>query len=261
MTKNTNKTLFIIAGASGEIGTEFVKRFASDFRVIAISRKKETGPTFPNLSWIHIDLTDPDKVNEAFSKMGFTEYKRVVLIHAIGSDKFENIHYPKIEAIKTIDKKVYGSNVNTYKYIALALIKKISLERKAGSKTKLVLSMIGSVADRYGIVFLTSFSESKNIVRSYIQYVVKEHHWISGLVINISSTITKSALKVRPHADTKYWLKPAYVVRHSAASLLHVKSGYREIDIFKEDPNYESDYYVNNDKIFKRWSKFVWGKQ
>lgn len=253
------KYLFIIAGAAGEIGSEFINKFINDFPVIGIFRKNKPELTHKNLNWIKADLTKPQAVEKAFSNLNFSSYKKVFLIHSIGVDKFENTKYPDIEPLKTIDKFVYDSNVNTYKYLAATLINKIIKERKAGSKTKLVLSMLGSVADKHGIIFLTSFSESKNIVRSYIQSAVKEYNWISGLSINISSTITKQALKVRPFADTTYWLKPIDVVKHSSNSLLNMKNGYREIDIYKKDPSFDPDYYKNNKKIFKRWSHFVWG--
>ncbi len=261
MTISTNKKkyLFIIAGASGEIGAAFIKQLAGNFPIIGISRTNELDSLHKNLSWIHCDLTRHQDVEKAFSEKNFSIFEKVFLIHSIGLDKFENTNYPAIEPLETIDPTVYNSNVNTYKYIAATLMDKISRERKAGSKTKLVLSMIGSVADKHGVIFLTSFSESKNIVRAYIQFAVREHKWISGLIINISSTITKSALGVRPYADTTYWLNPIDVVRKSAATLLKTKRGYNEIDIYKKDPNYDPDYYKNNEKIFSRWSHFVWG--
>lgn len=192
----------------------------------------------------------------------FKKYDRVIFIHSIGVDKFENQNYPNIEVLETIDKEVYHSNVNTYKYLAASLVEKLRREHESGSKTKLTLSMIGSVADKHGIIFLTSFTESKHIVRSYIRTAVERFPWvISGLIINISSTVTKSALKVRPHADTTYWLKPEETVDESLPALLDKgRTGYKEIDIYKEHPEMDENYYRDPDKIFKRWSKFAWGE-
>ncbi len=253
------KTLFIIGGASGEIGAEFVRRLIVSQQVIGISRENELDISSTNLRWLHFDLANPNETYKIVERMDFSKFARVVFIHSIGIDKFENIDYPRIDKIETIDPVVYNSNVNTYKYFATALIKKLGQERKGGAKTQLTLAMIGSVADKHGLIFLTSFSESKNIVRGYMRDAVGRYPWVTSLAINISSTITKSALKIRPHADTTYWLTPQEVVKKSLSTLLETTQGYKEINLYKKDPQYEPDYYTNNDKVFRRWSKYVFG--
>ncbi len=258
-----NKKLIIVAGASGEIGDVFLEKFSKlkNFDLIGISRGLKPIKHYDNLSWIHADLSKPDDLKIAFREVDFSKYKKVILIHSIGVDKFENTNFPKIEPLESIDSVVYQSNVNTYKYLTWIVIEKIEQARKNGLKIKLILSMLGSVADRHNVIFLTSFSESKNIVRAYIQNSVRQHNWISGLVINISSTITKSALNVRPHSDTTYWLTPEDVVEKAFPKLVGINAGYKEMDIFKKDPNFEKDYYNNHEKIYKRWSRFVWGNE
>lgn len=64
------KTLFLIAGASGEIGEAFIKKILNikrknqEFRVIGISRKNRLDINDKRLSWWHIDLTDPKKAHQ-----------------------------------------------------------------------------------------------------------------------------------------------------------------------------------------------------
>ncbi len=258
-----NKNLVIVAGATGEIGAEFVRKFSNQkgTDVLGISRKTISSIQRDNLLWIYADLSKPDDLRAAFSKVDFSKYNKITLIHSIGVDKFENVNFPQIEPLKTIDPVVYQSNVNTYKYLAWIVTDKIEQLVERGLRIKLILSMVGSVADKHNIIFLTSFSESKNIVRAYIQNAIRHHSWISGLVINISSTVTKSALAVRPQSDTTYWLTPKDVVVRALPRLAKAGKGYKEIDIFKKDPKFEKDYYKNQEKIYKRWARFVWGKE
>ena len=69
------------------------------------------------------------------------------------------------------------------------------------------------VSDKYSPFVIESFVEAKYILRQYIQSQCKIHDWISGLSINVTSTVTQSALKVRPYANTEYWLSPSEFVR------------------------------------------------
>jgi len=253
------KNCIIIAGANGEIGNEFIKTFLPKNKVIAISRNNRIGLHHSNLSTVTVDLASPPEVEKAFSNFDPTLYKRVIFIHSIGRDKFENTNYPKIEVTDTIDPDVYSSNVNTYKFLARLLIKKVEIARET-CPVELKLVMIGSVADKYGLLVITSFSESKNIVRGYMRNAVSRFPWVSALVINISSTITKSASQVRTYADTSYWLTPSEVSDRSWKDILSLKKGYREIEIYKKDPEFSENYYSDESAVFKRWAKYAWGK-
>jgi short-subunit dehydrogenase len=253
------KNCIIIAGANGEIGQAFINRFIPNNKIIAISRYKASKINHPNLDSVVVDLTKPRDLEKAFLDFNPTKYKEIILIHSIGRDKFENQNYPKIDPLETIDPSVYASNVNTYKYIARLLIKKVKIARKI-KPVKLRLVTIGSVADKYGLLVITSFSESKNIVRSYMRDAAALFPWISALVINISSTVTKSALEVRPFSDTTYWLTPKEVVERSWKKILRQFNHYEEIDIYKNDPKFRRDYYFDDKKVFDRWVKYVRGK-
>ncbi len=251
------KNCIIIAGANGEIGREFIKRFLPENEVIAISRNKSIEFTHPHLTSLLIDLTDPSQVEVAFADFNPAKYDRIIFIHSIGRDKFENTQYPKIESAPTMDPDVYSSNVSTYKFLARLLIKRVGQARKI-SPVSLKLVMIGSIADKYGLLVLTSFTESKNIVRGYIRDAVVRQPWISGLVVNISSTITKSATLVRPYADTTYWLTPKEVSDGSYEHILSSLDGYHEIEVYKKDPNFDENYYSDDEAVFKRWAKYAW---
>ena len=252
------KQCFIIAGANGEIGRGFVEKILPKHTVIAISKQHASQIRHPNLVAIVVDLTKPEEVEKAFSGFDPTQYDQITFIHSIGIDKFENKQFPKIEPLETIDPVVYASNVNTYKYLARFLIKKIEAARKIKLVT-LKFVMIGSIADKYGLLVMTSFTESKNIIRSSIRDAIATRSWISGLIINISSTITTSAMKVRPYADTTYWLTPKDIVDGSLLRVLSNEVGYQEIDLFKHDPMFHETFYTDDQIVFDRWKKYVHG--
>lgn len=251
----------IIAGANGEIGKEFINKFLQKNKILAISKHEISAIIHPNLKQVVVDLTNPKSLEESFLKFDPSDYERIIFIHSIGRDMFENTNYPKIEPLNTINPAVYASNVNTYKYLAKLLIKKIGVARKT-KPVKLKIVMIGSVADKYGLLVMTSFSESKNIIRSYIKDAVKIFPWVSGLAINVSSTITKSAIEVRPHANTKYWLTPKEVVDRSWKEVLSHSywNRYKEINIYKKDPEFNNEYYFDDKAVFDKWTKDVLGK-
>ena len=259
LTKNQTKDLIIIAGVTGEIGIDFANYYSKEYRVIGISR---TGmqKDYDNFEMLNMDLLNPEDVVEKLDTIDFDGVCNVTVLHSIGVDKFENTNYPKIEPINTIDEDVYNSNVNTFKNLVRPLIEKIEELREDGNRIKLKLSMIASIADKHDVLMLTSFSESKNIVRSYMRNLSNNFSWVSAFVINVSSTVTKSALEVRPFSDTKYWLTSKDIVSRSAKRLMSSKKEYTEIDVFKKNPAFEKDYFSDNAKIFKRWAKFCWNK-
>lgn len=149
----------IIAGANGEIGKEFVNKFLSKNKIIAISRQNISEINHPNLTSVVVDLTDPESLEKSFSDFDPLQYKKIIFIHS-----------------------------------------------------------------------------------------------------NVSSTITKSALKVRPRADTTYWLTPKEVVERSWKKILFQWGRYKEIDIYKKDPKFNKNYYFDDRAVFDKWAKYVWGK-
>jgi hypothetical protein len=116
--------------------------------------------------------------------------------------------------------------------------------------------IIAGVADKYTPFVIESFCEVKFILRQYIQSAVGLYpEWCSGLSINITSTITKSALAVRKFAQTEFWLTPEEVVERSIEELVANKKGYKEIDIIKNSPQFIKGYYENDKVLYEKWSK------
>ena len=256
--KKSVKTLVIVAGAAGEIGTEFCRRITKKkIDCIAIVRNRKVVFESAFLTQITCDLTKEKEIEKVFAQVDFSKYQRVVFLHTIGVDKFEPRGYPNIKPMDTIPSDVYNTNVNTFKYLLKCCTRKIgeiNLQRKSKIKFKIVI--VAGSGDMYAPFVIESFCETKFILRQYIQSHIRMHpSWISGLSVNITSTITETALKIRPYADTKYWLTPKEVVTKSINLLTESFSRYKEVDIIKNSPNFVGGYYENNDLLYEKWSK------
>lgn len=251
------KKLIIIAGAAGEIGSGYAKAISEkNTDVIAIVRNKKLSFSSSFIKEVTCHLDDEKSIEYAFSPISLEGYQEIVYLHTIGVDKFDPRGYPSIAPMKTIDEDVYKTNVNSFKYLMRYLVKRIEKNNVSGVKTVLKLAMIGGVADKYTPFVIESFCEAKYIIRQYIQAQIALYpSWVSGLSINITSTITASALAVRPFANTEYWLTPEEVINQSLERLLENKNGYEEIDIIKKLPDFKHGYYENNQMLYEKWSK------
>jgi len=248
------KRLVIVAGGTSAIGKVYMNYFSKDSTVIGISRK-EFEPINKNIKSLVCDLTNRAQTMNLGSKINLEDIDKVILIHCIGEDVFESPNYPVIENINSINSKVYTTCVNTLKNSIDLVVEKIINERKHGRNVGLTITMFGAISDKYNIPFFSSFRESKNISRTHILNITKKYNWCKGFVINVSTVESRLSTGYRPYADRTYWLKPQEVIDNSIEKLINLKNKFEEIEIFKFDPNFESDYYSNNDKIFKKWVK------
>lgn len=253
-----NKTLILVAGAAGEIGTEFCKKIINKkIDCIGIIRNKQLDLKSSLFLQLVCNLENEREIENSFVNINFSQYKKIIFLHTIGIDKFESRGYPEIKPMTTIPQDVYNTNVNTFKYLLKYCAKRINaLNLQNKNKIKFKTAIIAGEGDKYAPFVIESFCEAKYILRQYIQSYIKIYpKWVSGLSINITSTITKSALKVRPYANTKYWLTPKEVVDQSFDKLITSFLKYKEIDVIKNSPNFVDDYYENNNLLYAKWSK------
>jgi hypothetical protein len=254
----TNKTLIVIAGAAGEIGTSYSKKLVEEgVDVVAIIRnKKVEGIKANNFVQVKCNLDDSVSIKEAMVQIDIESYEKVTFLHTIGVDKFNPRNYPNISKLETIDPDVYDTNVNSFKYLLRYLMKRVATANDSGKSISMKTAIIAGVADKYAPFVIEDFCEAKLILRGYMRsYVDIFPEWFSGLAINITSTVTKSALAVRPNAETKDWLTPEGVVERSFDELRSDVLGYKEIDIVKFSKNFIAGYYENDDLLYNKWSK------
>lgn len=252
------KQLVIIAGVAGEIGTEFAQKLvSSNIETLGIIRNKPVaGIESPLLKTVACHLDNPEHVEQVFSQIDLASFDRVIYLHTIGVDKFDPRGYPHIQSMKTIDEDIYNTNVNTFKYLLRFLVKEVRTIRSTGKNIELKTAIIAGVSDKYSPFVIEGFCEAKFILREYIRsYVERFPLWFSGLSINVTSTVTKSAVAVRPYANTEFWLTPKEVVDKSFSDLISNAKEYKELDLIKFSPEYADDYYENNEKLYTKWSK------
>lgn len=252
------KQLVIIAGVAGEIGTEFAKKLTdSGMDTLGIIRNKNVSDiNSPLFKTIACHLDDPDHVEQVFGQVDLNSFDRIIYLHTIGVDKFDPRGYPHVKPMKTIDEDIYNTNVNSFKYLLRTLASRVRDLNKNGANIELKTAIIAGASDKFTPFVIEGFCEVKFILREYIRsYVSRFPEWFSGLAINVTSTVTKSAIAVRPYADTEFWLTPEEVVERSFDSLVSFNKGYEELDVIKFSPLYEDDYYENKEKLYTKWSR------
>ncbi len=252
------KTLVVIAGVSGEIGTNYAKRLIDEgCDVVGISRRtKVEGVSSSKFTQVYCDLSDERSVQDSCGKIQIESYDRVILLHTIGIDKFNPRNYPLITKIQTIDPEIYEANVNSFKYILRYIAGRINKANESGTNIKMKTAIIAGVSDKHTPFVIEDFCEAKLILRGYLHSFTELFpEWFTGLSINITSTITKSALLGRPYADTSYWLAPIEVVNSSVKELLASEKMYKEVDIIKFSNDYVEGYYDNHHALYQKWSR------
>lgn len=235
----TNKTLVLVAGASGSLGRSYINNLRIDnVEIYGISRKKILAD-FPCL---YADLLDKNKLTDQLNTIPFTEYSTVVYIHTVGKFKFEISG-----GGKDIDQDVYESNVTTFENIKNILLKKIP------HKTNIVFCCFGSISDRYHVPYWKSYTQAKNQLRAVMKNVSTLSH-VRSVFINVSTVDTGNENKLRPYAEKSFWLAPDKIVRESMETILFGTQDYAEFDIFEPHPDFSKKYYSDHQAILKKWT-------
>lgn len=257
MFKN-KKILVIVAGAAGEIGEAYCRRISDlGIDVIGVVRNHRVeGVLSENFRQVHCQLDNSEMIRKVFDEIDIESYRSIIFLHSIGMDKFNPRNYPDISKLKTIDSDVYDTNVNSFKYLFRYLTKRVLSINSVRKEMVLKTAVISGVADMYAPFVIEDFCEAKLILRGYIRsYVDKYPDLFSGLSINITSTLTKSAAQVRPHADKSDWLSPDEVVSNSIGELLSIEFGYKEINLIKPSKRFIEGYYENEKLLYEKWVK------
>jgi protoporphyrinogen oxidase len=73
-------------------------------------------------------------------------------------------------------------------------------------------------------------------------------------VVDVSTVDTGNENDLRPHADKTYWLQPEEIVVKALPELMTL-STYKEIDVVKQKPDFNPDYYLDHEAILKKWKQ------
>lgn len=247
-----SKQLFIVTGAAGELGTLFIEKLIKRREhVIGISRSEFS------VSGVEIykaDLTDEVQIREALKNIHLETFQTINLIHPVGKFKFEKNHTEVQDDDKDgIDDEVYKTNVITLKNVIKDLMMGVNKTQKIN------VCAFASISDKHSIPFWKSYTKSKNIIRGYLKELC-EQNYIHALMVNVSTVDTGNENLLRPNADKTYWLQPQEIVFETLPELVNI-SRYKEIDLYKEKPDFNKDYYLDHEAILKKWEKEMKNKE
>jgi short-subunit dehydrogenase len=238
--------LFLVSGASGQLGLAFIKELKHEgFDVIGLARRDFN---IDNVQILLANLANEGETAKALSGIDVTKYKTITLIHPVGKFKFEKNREQIVDTDKDgIDDEVYSTNVITLKNLLKVLLPKLT----HGQHVKIVT--FASISDKHDIPYWTSYTKSKNIIRGYLKDLCAQNY-IHALMVNVSTVDTGNENLLRPNADKTYWLHPEEIVSQTLIEIKNISS-YKEIDLFKEKPDFKEDYYLNHEAILNKWEK------
>lgn len=238
------KELFLITGASGKLGLSFIEQLKKENKsVLGLARKDFK---IEGVELFKADLLNEGEISDALKAFDFTRFKTVTLIHPVGKFKFEKASSNIIDIDKDgIDDEVYATNVITLKNTLKVLLSSLNRNQK------IKVCAFGSISDKHDIPFWNSYTKSKNIIRGYLKDLC-EQNYIHALMSNVSTVDTGNENLLRPNADKTYWLHPDEIVSQTLPELVNISS-YKEIDLFKENPDFDENYYLDHEAILKKW--------
>jgi NADP-dependent 3-hydroxy acid dehydrogenase YdfG len=254
--EEVSSKLVIISGASGAVGRDFLEEFSKlkEFDIVAIARRNfETKAD--NFNLIELDLLDSKKVMESIETLPFSKYKEIVFVHSVGMFKYEPDGNPSIDHDNDgIDDDVYRTNVETFLNVARPLYQAL---KNSNNKLKLSFYGVGSVSDKHQVKFWQSYTKSKDILRSIIYNLIQENpESVKGMMFNVSTVDTEKENELRPNAEKTYWLSGKEIAIASVPFILHEEPGtWKQLDIYKNSPLFESGYYKNLLAVKLRWEE------
>ncbi len=239
-----NKQLVVVSGVTGSLGEAYVEHYRKASRVVGISRNQLERP-YTDVQYLQANLLDETESRRGISELQLENITDLLLIHPVGRFKFE-------ENFTEVDPNIYASNVKTLANLVDPLL-------ELQNKPNITLVAFGSISDKYDVPFWRSYSESKNILRRYIHKLTDKENNVRGVFINLSSVKTRNESKLRPFADTGYWLTPEEIVQRSVPELSSTEK-WKEIDIFNLSPDYSPTIYTDHSKVLERWTREMYGE-
>lgn len=240
-----------MSGASGSLGEAYLDYYRTlGCDLIGLSR---TVPNkkFENVTYFYADLLNQSMVKNMVHSLNLEGITNITYVHPVGKFKFE-------EKFQNLDQKVYDSNVQTFVNLVEPLLELNNPSKTDKRRCNINLVAFGSISDKYNVPFWKSYSYSKNVLRMYMYNLSCQNDDVKSLFINLSSVKTRNESKLRPYANTSYWITTEEIVMRSVKEFSFLEK-WKEIDIFNVSPNYSPEIYTNHTKIFERWMEEMYG--
>ncbi len=173
------------------------------------------------------------------STLDIKHYDKIILMHLVGWFEYE-----WLQLDQKIFHNTYRSNVTTFENIYQTLQEYICINKI--KIPEIILFNIWSISDKN--VWRNpwpSYSIAKNIIRKRfeqeVNFATAKWNIINALVINAGTVDMDKEKNLRPYADHDFWLSRDEVFEKTIQELETVK-WYKEIEIYKPHPSYESKY-------------------
>jgi hypothetical protein len=261
---NYMKTLIIINGVTGAIGTACLARFSREDNVTiyGLSRRAEPTSSFarnqylPDNSLICTigDISNKNNCERFVMSIDDSLFERIVYVHTVGVYPFEMDAHGDIKVSHDddgdgIDDRVVDLSYNAFFAMTGAL-------RKVGKPLNALI--FGSVADRHHPAVHKSWWSVMERIKSSMKEITEHDRNSNFFVLNISSVICPHEILTRPfvfqntNANPRFWLMPHEVAEEVAMmTLSDSHKGFVEQDLF-HIADYYSDDYFTEDKFTNR---------
>jgi hypothetical protein len=266
------KTLIIINGVTGAIGSACLARFSRehDTAIIGLSRKAPDIDTFtkkgilPDTSLLCSigDITQKSTGVRLTERIDKTRYKKIIYIHAVGVYPFEfdtagNVSVSHDDDNDGIDDRVLHLSYDAF-FAMTDVLKETGLEVKA--------LILGSISDKFRPTVHTSWWTVMEKIKVRMKEITEKEENISYVVLNISSVICPHEMLTRPfvfqntNADPRFWLMPHEVAERVHALVCSKKTGCIEDEIFHKADYYEDDHFSEEKFITRKMNELGFAK-
>ncbi len=266
------KTLIIINGVTGAIGSACLARFSRehDTTIIGLSRQAPHVDTFcidgylPDSTLICSigDISEKTHCEHFSQKICGGVYEKIIYIHAVGLYPFEldskgNINISHDDDHDGIDDRVVKLSYHAFFGMTHAL-ENIGLPLSA--------LIFGGIADKFKPSVHTSWWRVMEQVKEHMKKEAVISDTTSYFVLNISSVICPHELITRPfvfqktNADPMFWLMPHEVAEQTASLVFSKKKGFVEDEIFHKANYYEDDHFTEEKFITRKMHELGFAK-
>jgi hypothetical protein len=251
------KTLVIINGVTGAIGTACLARFSRepDVTIYGLSRKAELFSVFkkdeylPDNSLICSigDIANKNNCESFVKSINQILYDKIVYIHAVGVYPFEIDASGNIKVSHDTDGDGVDDRVVELSYNAFFAMTD-TLRDMAKSINALIF---GGIADKHHPVVHKSWWTVMEKIKENMNKIILNDNSINFFVLNISSVICPHEILTRPfvfqhtNANPRFWLMPHEVAEEVAMlTFFDSHKGFIEQDLFHNADYYQDDYFT-----------------
>ncbi|NTV44371.1 MAG: hypothetical protein HGA67_01590 [Candidatus Yonathbacteria bacterium] len=258
------KTLIIINGVTGAIGSACLARFSRehDTTIIGLSRQARDMADFLNDKHLPDatfacsigDITQKESCERFTKSLDVSRYEQIIYIHAVGIYPIEIDTSGDVGVSHDTDDDGIDDRVLHLSYDAFFAMSD-SLQK---TNIPVYALLFGGVADKFKPSVHTSWWTVMEKIKHRMKETSKNSSGISYFVLNISSVISSAELLNRPFVFTKtdaepaFWLMPHEIAERVATLVFSKKIGFTEDEIYHRAKYYRNNHFDEDKFIVRR---------